>query len=374
MKFRTSEAVPLNVETISRQVNNAVIDTLAFYEESPLFQVVDERSSDFGSGTVVVSIDVNPGGNKPHYCDYQIIEFEGQDVIHVSSEIGNTWYRYNKENATVQMGKDYAAYENAQWHSTQCIISSDEQMLKETSRIDTHTDITAEYRPVVIDGNLGFQSSKIWFQGYIPLSEEDVSKFLPGGRFIEIDDIIASIVDPERSKLGRYNDQFPEIHRVPPFLQLTNDAPGHSSAFVSTLEHNHDQIHGFAHPLKEDPDGWLVFVRFGTGAEAVAKALIIQVDRESIEVTEQEGIPMINVTMLVDGETYNLSIPEDRVSWTEATAENMIRAKEINISDVNGEQRALVSMTSDELRTSISQGYYYGDMLNAVLEAYALSL
>ena len=354
-------------EAVSCEVNDLMIQMLGFYTDSEEFQVEDKRED--GSSVVRVLMDVNYGGKKPYYQPYQEIEYCNDTVIRVSSEGGGNWYGYDQENNEIYMGTDRTSNGNAQWHSVRCTISPQSQLLEEVTRIQVHTDLAVEYHPVMRDDILGFQSAKVSLHQYLPLSPEDVHKFLPEGRFIALNDLLISVLDPYRSN-RICKERVPKIHYIDTFPKFVcADVGHHSKDFVTTLDRDKDKVYGFAHPLKDDPNGWLVFTRFRDGESAKGRALIVTVDRKSVQVQDIEGIPTINVQVSVDGEPFQLAIPEIRGRWEEATEVNLAKALSTHTDD-EGMLRVFRQITDEELAVSIEQGYYFGDMLNAAMGEY----
>ncbi|MDD5016408.1 MAG: hypothetical protein PHW73_15190, partial [Atribacterota bacterium] len=176
-------------------------------------------------------------------------------------------------------------------------------------------------------------------------------------------------VDPYRSSVRHYRRRLPEFRHSDSFIKLTYDTTGHSSTFVTSPDRNRDLINGYALPLGENPNGWLVFAKFAKGGNAVERALILSIDKENIKVKDVDGIPTINAQVFIDGERYDLYIPELVGSWKKATEKNRSKATKFERTR-EGKLLAFIPVTSKELVTGIKNGYYYNDILNYALGAF----
>lgn len=363
----TVEAVLLNPDDVAAQTTQKASEVLGYYSSDKLFRVEDNRTD--GNGQVVVAVDWGHGSSTEHYQTYQTFEFNGGALTQLTSEYGGNWYQFNPETRTVQFGTYRTEGGNAQWHMVRGVVSPESQELEEVTRIQVHTDLGAYYQPATKNGVEGFNLDEVKYSQTWPLSKADTAKFLPNGRFISLDDVLASVIDPERSNMC-FMEKVKEIDDTEGFPKFDwHDTGRHAKSFVHPIDRNKEDFFGFSHPLKDNPDGWLVFVRFGQGEKNTARALLVEVDRNSVRVEDADGVPTINVTAKVDGETFSLIIPEERYGWEEKTEANAhLAAKEHTRED--GTTAVLIPITSAELTESIAKGYYFDDMVDGVLTAF----
>lgn len=363
------ETLTLTPQDVSTVANRLATDTLAYYSQNDEFLV--EQSEDGQVRTVTIKRDMGHERDSRHFVVAQTMTFNGDTLTSVHSEWGGNWYNYSQEENSIYFGTDYTGNGNAQWHMVRGVVSKDEQSLEEVTRVQVNTDLQARYVATQLDGTNGFSLDQVLLHQYLPLSEEDVKKFLPNGRFITLEDVMASVVDPYRSNNRYYNERVPELCNIEGFPKFDYWHTGpHSTTFVSTLDHNTDKVHGFAHPYEDSPDDWLVFVRFSRGEEAIGRALRVSIDRDSVGVIDVEGVPTITCNVAVDGENFNLTLPEGRVKWVEASEESKGKAIRTHKHDETSPEMHLIPITADELRESIKDGYYYTDMLDGAIESF----
>jgi hypothetical protein len=367
VEHKTAEALVLSPEKVSAQATQIATDTLVNYSSDDKFKVEDNREN--GNGTVEVSIDWDHRKDHQHFMSFQTLEFTNDTLTDVSAEHGGNYYGYYPDKQTITMGTGMTANGNAQWHMIDCIIAPKEQYLEEVTRVQVHTDLRAKYQPVSKNGSQGFELDSIGIIGR-KLPNEDIAKFLPNGRSIALDDVLASTIDPYRSNQG-FKKRVTEISKADGFPKFHYaDMGPHAKQFARTPDHDADKMLGFVHPLESNPDGWLAFTLFGQeDKESIARVLLVEVDRESVQVENMDGIPTINVKTSVDGEEYKLSIPEARLKWEEKNDDNVHLATRKHKDD-DGKEHVLIPITADELRQSIENGYYFSDMVNWALTAF----
>ncbi len=364
---KTAEPLVLNPEKISAKATQIANETLDYYSSDNQFKIEDNRKD--GNGAVVVSIDWDHRVDHQHFMTFQTLEYTDDTLTRISGEYGGNYYGYYPDKQTITMGTNMTANGNAQWHMIDCDISPNEQHLHEVSRVQVHTDLRADYLPASKNNSEGFELDSISIIAR-KLPSKDIAKFLPNGRFITLEDILASTIDPYRSN-QRFRERVPEINQADGFPKFHySDIGPHAKQFARTPNRNTDKMLGFVHPLKENPDGWLAFVRLGLeNDEDVARALLVEVDRESVQVEEIDGVPTIKVNVNVDGETFSLSIPEAVGSWKEKTPENEKRATDTHTDD-EGRESLWIPINGEELAQSIQNGYYFSDMVNWALTAF----
>lgn len=352
------------IEHVSKRVTQLSGGVIDFYKSSPKqFMVYDTHEATTGT---VVSLDMYGGGEKQHFEPIQTIRYDGETVVEITPDLGYTnHYSFDPIEKVIHFGTSYVDYGNGQWHDINGTLSEDEQSLREISRIQVHTDLHVNYRLVRDGDRLGFESTDVMLHGYLPLPPEDVSKFMQKPRFIDMNDMLAVVADPCHADNSRSQSRVPELSYWDGFPKLDyGDVGPHSKTFVTTLDHDHDKIFGFAHPLKDDYDGWLIFARFQDGKDAIGRALIVRADRQSLDVSEIDGVPTIKIDITVDGTPYSLVLPEPRVSPEKITDDN--RAKAIDIRVIDGEERGFIPITTEHLMATV--GSYYGDVLNGALQ------
>lgn len=364
------ETVVLDSEQVAIRATGIANETLGFYATATSDQYKVEDSRVKGSGIVEIFIDWWCGRDSSHYDKYQTLEFKDGTLVNVSSKCGGNWYQYYPDEKFISFGTYMTDNGNAQWHMVRGIISPNEQNIEETTRVQVHTDLQAIYTPGFENGFEGFQLELVKLHQYLPLSNEDVAKFLPNRRFITLEDLLASAINPYQSG-QRYRERVPEIHRIDDFPKFHYaDVGPHSGFFVTTLDYDHDVILGFSHPLKDNPNGWLVFVRFSKGETGTGRALLVELDRENVKVEDVDGVPTIKVQASVDGERFELAIPEAKGGWKEKSEETEKRATDRR-TDNKGREWFWVPINAEELTKSIKNGYYFfSDMVNGVVEAY----
>jgi len=364
---KTAEPLVLNPEKISAQATQIANETLDYYSSDDQFNIEDNRED--GNGSVVVSIDWDHRADHQHFMTFQTLEYTDDTLTRISGEYSGNYYAYYPDKQTVTMGTRMTANGNAQVHMVDCDISPKEQRLHEVTRVQVHTDLRADYLPASKNGSEGFELDSISIIAR-KLPSEDLAKFLPNGRFIALEDVLASTIDPYRSN-QRFRERVPEISQAEGFPKFHYaDTGPHAKQFARTPDRDTDKMLGFVHPLEDNPDGWLEFVRLGLeNNEDVARALLVEVDRESVQVEEINDVPTIKVNASVDGETFSLSIPEARGSWKEKNEENLKRATETFTRD-DGTEVVWVPINGEELAQSIQNGYYFSDMINWVLTAF----
>jgi hypothetical protein len=364
----------LDPAEVAQQATKLAKDTLDYYQSSSLFRVETKRDR-AGKEVATVSFNVAFESEDPHYIPYQEMEFENGALTTSTAELEEKFYQLIPAIDSIILHSDNTSSANAQWHLFKGIITPYHQVLTEISRIQAQTGLTAAYRPFLDNDDApGFQLESVNLNSNsdFPLSDKDVSKFLPEGRFIPLKSLLSTVIDPFRADV--HGEKVLAISSADGFPKLDYNLFGeHAPSFVTTLDGNDEIISGFAHPLKDDPDGWLVFARFAKGNKFIGRALIVTVDRESIQVEERGGVPTILVNTSVDGEPFELEVPEQRGSWKEYTPENAARATITeDYPDIDGDTqtRCFVPLTADELRNSIGRGYYFDRVVDGAVTAF----
>lgn len=139
------------------------------------------------------------------------------------------------------------------------------------------------------------------------IPEEDFQQLFPAGRSFKLDDLLNVALDPFNNCL---DNRFPEINRTPGFPVLQRGlSDKHRHEYINVTIGS-DVILGRAYPLESDLNGWLAFVVFySKNVEKNARAVIVSINKEELEVTQGDEYPTISCSVTIADEVVNIVLP-----------------------------------------------------------------
>jgi hypothetical protein len=366
------------MEKVRKEVDLQVADTLRYYASKPaMFKVEDGRQD--GNGTVKVSVNWEGDGKNGHFDQAQVVNYaDGRVIKMIGDALSEDYFECDSEHGVLRMAVENTTMIGNQLNHKLAVAINGNGIgiLEERSRVGGESLVNVLYRPQMEGDNLVFKSQEINLsyhqESFLP--EADAEKILPGGRVIKMQDVVAMVVDPFRAQ-GNYSfkHRVPALDRVEGFIKLDWGTTGHAIKWIHEYNRRKKEIMlGNYHPLKNDPDGWLALVNYrDRRGKTHARAITERIDRDSIKTEDIKGVATIKVRMTVEGQEFDLVIPEDKGGWKEVTEQNKRKLKKKHFS--NGKKYGWEQINAEELKESIKKGYYIDDILTAGLKGYLKS-
>ncbi len=190
-------------------------------------------------------------------------------------------------------------------------ISPDGTEIEETVTLNSVTAYSVCYEPRKNPetGELEFIGRGVFLDNSDErkIPEEDFQRLFPAGRSFKLDDLLNVALDPFNNCL---DDRLPEINRTPGFPVLQRGlSDKHRDEYIN-VKIGSDAISGWAYPLETDPNGWLAFVVFySKNVEENARAVIVSINKEELEVTQVDEYPTISCSVTIADEVVNIVLP-----------------------------------------------------------------
>ena len=266
------------------------------------------------------------------------------------------------------------------------IFDGDEITLREHSTLQRASFLKLGYVPTTHGDVKGFELAGVALTDRDfhdnPLPEADVAKLLPSGRFISLEDLVRTTVDPYRSN-QRFKRLIPDVSKTPGFPNLDTRYRLAGLRETETIRTDRwdrsleawviGKVNGNVHRLggSEDYFDWLALMSF-TDDEGVthARALHTAIAKSSISVGETaSGVPTVKGLVDIEGEQFELEVPEDRVTFVKITE---VGGRKIDTDHPRREDSEYVTVHINvaDLIGEVEKGYYMDDLLKTAFELY----
>lgn len=190
-------------------------------------------------------------------------------------------------------------------------ISPEGSEIEETVTLNSMTEYTVYYEPRKNPetGEIEFIGRGVFLDNSDKrkIPEEDFQQLFPAGRSFKLDDLLSVALDPFNNCL---DDRLPEINRTLGFPLLQKVSSNRHRDEYITVKIGSDEILGWAYPLETDSNGWLAFVVFqSNNGEENARAVIVSINKEELDVTQEDEYPTVRCSVTIAGEVVNIVLP-----------------------------------------------------------------